>query len=456
MGSDTSILSRAELLTEHVNSWGEYSVYVSALFHHFVTLACHLTLTDSPASLSLLQFIPSKMLYDPCPAGNDPGDPTCDMTPWMEYSNGALNFNYRRRLGEVESNGDNASSALLDRERSTYESVRYAAHAAQLKHSASKVRRGAAQRRRAGVLGGGALDRGDELLLDDDFSVDNASRASARRGRALQRRQLLSAKIGDWRDRMVFFPGDERETFYAGQTGRMCPPDAAIMDPACRVSRRTHREVAYNSYGTFTKDCILDTAWNAWVCKKEALVPARLIIENMDSDFAFDVMDGDASHQANHKRMRFITPATLATGGYVDFLNGGWWVHGGFSTTVAINRTYDFAMASTNPRQLRFALPNGIGHHYDYGRRWDLTGKWMPADTDFHRKAQEARIIMSVFYSNPEKLEVRHRLPLSGEHRHPPALPAGIVCVLKQLVNASPLVCSPCPLFPSIGSDGKA
>ena len=330
------------------------------------------------------------------------------MTPWMEYNNGALNFNYRRRLAE---NASDDEQQQPDISFTDYQRLRASAHAAQVKHAAINVRRGAARRRKDGVQGGGAIDAHDEQYYSArefvDDSLANVSRAAtSRRGRQLNRRELLSSKLGDWRERMVFFPGDERETFYAGQTGRMCPPDAAIYDPACRVSRRTHREVAYNSYGMYTKDCILNSNFNAWVCKKEALIPARLIIESMDADFAFDVMKSDDSHAANHVRMRFITPATLATDGYVDFLNGGWWLHGGFTTTVAINRTYDFAMASTNPKTMRFALPNAIGHHYDYSSRWDLTGKFMPLDTDFHRKAQEARVVISLFYSNPEKLEI--------------------------------------------------
>ena len=63
--------------------------------------------------------------------------------------------------------------------------------------------------------------------------------------RTSNQRELLSVKLGDWTTRMVFFEGDERETFYAGQTGQMCPALAAVMDPSCRTSRRTHREVAY-------------------------------------------------------------------------------------------------------------------------------------------------------------------------------------------------------------------
>ena len=46
-GAQTSLLAVSHRLTEYVNRWGEFSRY----------------------------FIPSKMLYDPCPYGNDPSDP---------------------------------------------------------------------------------------------------------------------------------------------------------------------------------------------------------------------------------------------------------------------------------------------------------------------------------------------------------------------------------------------
>jgi hypothetical protein len=130
------------------------------------------------------------MLYDPCPL-NDPGDPTCDMSPWEKYSGGAQNFNYR-----------------------------------QLKS---------------------LLDDGWEDPVSELRRLQMENRSRRRPLPVAHRRSMLSAKPGgiDWRDHMVFFEGDERESFYAGQTGRMCDPTAAIFDPSCRVSRRTHREVAY-------------------------------------------------------------------------------------------------------------------------------------------------------------------------------------------------------------------
>ena len=51
--------------------------------------------------------------------------------------------------------------------------------------------------------------------------------------------------------------------------------------------------------------------WNAWKCRSKesgGVTPARLIVESMDSDHT----------------SRSLTPVALASGGYVDLLNGGW------------------------------------------------------------------------------------------------------------------------------------
>ena len=58
--------------------------------------------------------------------------------------------------------------------------------------------------------------------------------------------------------------------------------------------------------------------------------------------------------------------------------------------TVAVNRSYDLAFSGTNPENLRLFMPHGAG--------------------ELRRDAQEAnRVVLSIFYSNPEKLEVYYR-----------------------------------------------
>ena len=91
----------------------------------------------------------------------------------------------------------------------------------------------------------------------------------------------------------------------------------------------------------------------------------------------------------------------LASGGYVDLLNGGW-DHssalecGGYScmkrlqtfhATVAVNRSYDLAFTATNPETLRLMMPHGGGE----------------LEEGDHA---QSRLLVSIFYSNPEKLEV--------------------------------------------------
>ena len=209
-----------------------------------------------------------------------------------------------------------------------------------------------------------------------DAAPDTASEEQAARRR-------LSATDADWRNRMVFYPGDERD-FYLGEDGTACEASSALYDPACRTARRTHREVAYNGYGTYRLGCTLNSEWNAWVCDQGSLVPARLVIESMDEDHT----------------SRSLVPVALASGGYVDLLNGGW-DHsgsgcGGYSclkrlmtlhTTVAANRSYDLAFTSTNPQSLRLMMPSGAGE---------------PTEAE----QQRTRVVIGIFYSNPEKLEV--------------------------------------------------
>ena len=57
--------------------------------------------------------------------------------------------------------------------------------------------------------------------------------------------------------------------------------------------------------------CEFMPLWNAWKCRSKesgGVTPARLIVESMDADHT----------------SRSLTPVALASGGYVDLLNGGW------------------------------------------------------------------------------------------------------------------------------------
>lgn len=71
-----------------------------------------------------------------------------------------------------------------------------------------------------------------------------------------------------------------------------------------------------------------------------------------------------------------------------------------FHTTVAANRSYDLAFAATNPQHLRLMLPYGAGEATPAAR-------------------EASRLLVSIFYSNPELLKVYYNqrpvLPL--EHR---------------------------------------
>ena len=49
-------------------------------------------------------------------------------------------------------------------------------------------------------------------------------------------------------------------------------------------------------------------ALDAWNCTAQSLVPMRFLIESMDEDHT----------------SRSLVPVTLASGGYVDIMNGGW------------------------------------------------------------------------------------------------------------------------------------
>ena len=70
-------------------------------------------------------------------------------------------------------------------------------------------------------------ERRDQLLGNRTTTVAVSARG----------RQLASATEADWRNRMVFYPGDERD-FYRGQSGIACEASSALYDPACRTPRK--------------------------------------------------------------------------------------------------------------------------------------------------------------------------------------------------------------------------
>ena len=58
-----------------------------------------------------------------------------------------------------------------------------------------------------------------------------------------------------------------------------------------------------------------------------------------------------------------------------------------FHGTIAVNRSYDITFTSTNPQHLRLMLPSGAGQ-------------------ETLEEQKQARVLISIFYSNPQKLEV--------------------------------------------------
>jgi hypothetical protein len=177
------------------------------------------------------------MLYDPAPL-NDPGDPGWDMSPYANYSSGAQSYTYRRRraldLADAGDAGEGRAESLA---------------------------RGLPVPNRNGE--------------PPRFSVEQV--LGHRRRASL----LSSATARDWRQRMVFYTGDERN-FYQGLDGTTCSPDEAAFDPSCRTPRKTHSEVAYagtggypDGYGTYREGCSFNAGWNAWVCSNASLTPAR-------------------------------------------------------------------------------------------------------------------------------------------------------------------------------------
>ena len=131
--------------------------------------------------------------------------------------------------------------------------------------------------------------------------------------------------------------------------GRPTPPpdggDATKPVPASAV--------ASIGYGSYRAGCVeAENVSNAWLCRAEDVLPARLVIESLDGD----------------TETRSLVPVALASGGYVDLLNGGQdhgWCFGytclkrlsTFHATVALGRPYDLAFSGTNPKTLRLMMP---------------------------------------------------------------------------------------------------
>ena len=113
--------------------------------------------------------IPTKMLYDPAPL-NDLGDPGWDMSAYMNYSSGVQSYTYtRRRMDPALHRMDGPARARM-----------------------------AERRRRATLSAQGGV-------VPPEFSTRQIA----------SHRRLASAVESDWRNRMVFYEGDER-AFYQG------------------------------------------------------------------------------------------------------------------------------------------------------------------------------------------------------------------------------------------------
>jgi len=143
--------------------------------------------------------------------------------------------------------------------------------------------------------------------------------------------------------------------------------------PAEGSTPLSEAEIVTKGWGVYRPGCEEKREWNGWLCNSTDARLARLIIESLDAD----------------SETRSLVPVAIASGGYVDLLNGGQdhgWCFGytclkrlsTFHATVASNVTYDLAFAGTNPQSLRFAMP-----------------------TD-----PEVRVMLAVWYSSPNKLQV--------------------------------------------------
>lgn len=194
-------------------------------------------------------------------------------------------------------------------------------------------------------------------------------------GRLLREDPDLPASRSRRSLQMVWFDGDERALYPVGEDGTRCTRDWAKFDPACGAVRRTHGETAYRGYGTYREGCHMETSKTGWICEAGQVRLARLVVESMDSD----------------TETRVLVPVAVASGGYVDLLNGGQdrsWAFGysalrrlsTFFANVGLDRGYDLTFTGSNPRSVRLFLPS---------------------------TPREDRIVVSIFYSNPERLEVR-------------------------------------------------
>lgn len=237
--------------------------------------------------------------------------------------------------------------------------------------------------------------------LDARMGTADGTAPADRRGLLEASEELLA-----WRDRMVFAErhGVDESQFF-DPTATACEVTSALYDPACRTTRQTHTQVAYNGYGVYRGEgdvtCELNERWGSWVCPPSVMTPMRLIVENMDADHT----------------TRVLVPVALASGGYVQLMNGGWDHESGcggyeclrrlmtFWATVATNRSYDLTFTATNPQHLRLILPYGSGEAMS--RQGHGGGR---------SHLESSRLLVSIFYSNPEKLLVhwggRRVLPL--------------------------------------------
>ena len=269
-----------------------------------------------------------------------------------------------------------------------------------------RLQQAAAAPDNATTEGRGAADAVAGQVVEADAAAALLAHGAAAAGA----RQLSEAseELLAWRDRMVFYEGDESQFF--DMDAPACPATSALFDPSCRTTRKTHKQVAYSGYGMYRGEagtgCTLSTRFNAWVCPSSTLTPMRLIIENMDED-----------HNS-----RVIVPVALASGGYVQLMNGVWDHDGScggyeclrrlmtFWATVATNRSYDIAFTATNPQHLRLILPYGSG---------ETPGAATPgAAAHPSRHLEGSRLLVSIFYSNPERLDVywKRRRVLPLEH----------------------------------------
>eukprot|EP00966_Prymnesium_polylepis_P256953 5935430-Prymnesium_polylepis.1 len=138
---------------------------------------------------------------------------------------------------------------------------------------------------------------------------------------------------------MVWYEGDERALYPISGDGTSCMRDWAKYDPACGARRRTHAETAYRAYGTYREHCSEDASTTGWLCMPSMVQVARLVVESMDAD----------------TETRVLVPVALASGGYVDLLNGGQdrsWAFGysalkrlsTFFANVGLERGYDLTV----------------------------------------------------------------------------------------------------------------